>query len=223
MSRRTKQTGSEPKSRPNNKPNKLPLRANSNEVIALSDYKGSEELIELGKLVGVWGVKGWVKVHSYTRERQGIGKYKQWILQPAGKGGSKQRVSVAIDICRVQGKGVVAKFVDLDDRDIAASLNGYKIFIEASQLPVLPKGQYYWHQLVGLSVQNTAGESFGEVVDMMETGANDVFVVVEHIEDENGDKQRVERLLPQIDDVVVNVDLDAQQLIVEWDKDFLQE
>ncbi len=189
--------------------------------IALPLYKGDEALIELGKIVGVWGVKGWIKLHSYTRERQGIGKYKHWILRPAGKSGIEQQLSASVETCRIQGKGVVAKLADLDDTDIALTLNGYKIFVEASQLPNLPKGEYYWYQLIGLTVVNTQGDALGKVTAMMETGANDVFSVTQHIENEKGEQERLERLIPQTDNVVIDVDLDAQQLTVEWDKDFL--
>lgn len=181
----------------------------------------AEALIEIGKVVGVWGVKGWIKIHSYTRKRDGIGKYKNWILQPANKGGSANQISVTVKTCRLQGKGVVAKLTDMDDRNIAHSFIGHKIFIESSQLPKLPQGEYYWHQLVGLDVLNMQGESLGRVDSMMETGANDVFLTVDYITDESGNQQRIERLIPQVEHVVIEVDAKANILKVDWDKDFL--
>lgn len=177
------------------------------------------DTVELGKIVGVWGVKGWLKVFSYTRDRKDIGQYDQWLLVPqrieSPLSASDWR-SVKVENCRAQGQHIVAQLEGVDDRDQAHAMIGQKIFIERSQLPALPAGEYYWMQLIGLSVETAQGEQLGVVTSMLETGANDVFVVTDSPENENQ-----ERLIPHIDEVVVNVDLESKKLIVDWDKDFL--
>ena len=184
----------------------------------MSDKK-VPDTIELGKIVGVWGVKGWLKIFSYTRNRQDIGLYDEWLLvQQRLK--SPQSVSdwqsVKVKNCRSQGQNIVAQLDGIDDRDQAHALIGQKIFIQRSQLPVLSEGEYYWMQLIGLDVVTKQGEAIGTVTSMLETGANDVFVVTDSPEN---DKQ--ERLIPNINEVVAKVDLMTNTLIVDWDKDFL--
>lgn len=177
------------------------------------------DTIELGKIVGVWGVKGWLKVFSYTRDRQDINQYDEWLLVPQrleSPQSSADWKSVKVEKCRAQGQHVVAQLAGVDDRDQAHAMIGQKIFIERSQLPELPAGEYYWMQLIGLSVLTTQGELLGSVTSMLETGANDVFVVTDSPENESQ-----ERLIPHIDEVVIDVDLVAKKITVDWDKDFL--
>ena len=94
--------------------------------------------VELGKIVGVWGVKGWVKLHSYTRNRADIAQYSTWYLQEPRKKGDP----VAIDVlnCREQGQGIVAQFDGLTDRDQAMAMSGQRIFVKQSDLPALDEG-----------------------------------------------------------------------------------
>ena len=185
---------------------------------SVSDKK-IPDTIELGKIVGVWGVKGWLKIFSYTRNRQDIGQYAEWLLVPQRLKSPKNASdwqSVQVKHCRTQGQNIVAQLDGVDDRDQAHAMIGQKIFIQRSQLPNLPEGQYYWMQLIGLDVVTTQGEALGTVTSMLETGANDVFVVTDSPEN---DKQ--ERLIPNIDEVVAEVDLTTNTLTVDWDKDFL--
>lgn len=170
--------------------------------------------IELGKVVGVWGVKGWLKIYSYTRQRQDIGQYDRWLLVHAGKSGNSTDVEVTQ--CRLQGQNVVAKLKDIDDRNAAEALIGRIIYIDEHQLKPLPDGEFYWFQLVGMDVVTLSGQILGVVDSMMETGANDVFVV--HGAE---DGQSVERLIPYIDSVVSNVDFDNNQITVDWDAEYL--
>jgi len=177
------------------------------------------DTVELGKIVGVWGVKGWLKIFSYTRNRQDIGRYDEWLLvsqRIKSPQSSSDWHHVKVKNCRTQGQNIVAQVEGVDDRDHAHSMIGQKIFIQRSQLPELPEGEYYWMQLIGLTVVTTQGELLGTVTSMLETGANDVFVVTDSPEN-----NKQERLIPHIDEVVVEVDLTEQRLTVDWDKDYL--
>ena len=159
----------------------------------------------LGRISGILGLQGWVKVFSYARPREAIIGYSPWLVKIAGKWRE-----VTLEDGRAQGKGVVVKLTGFDDRDQASALVGAEIAIRLSHLPPLRKGEYYWAQLVGLEVVNLAGEKFGKVSHLFDTGANDVMVV------RNGR----ERLLPAMPPVIREVDLEAGIIRVDWDADF---
>ena len=168
--------------------------------------------VELGKIVGVWGVKGWIKLHSYTRNRVDIAQYKTWYLQEP----RKKTEPVAIDIinCREQAQGIVAQLDGVVDRDQAMAMSGQKIFVKKSDLPELPEGEFYWQQLIGLEVANSTTK-IGVVDSILETGANDVLVVKQE------QKGQADVLIPYTDQAVLEIDLEAGTMLVDWDPDFL--
>ncbi|MGK0375580.1 MAG: 16S rRNA processing protein RimM [Arenicella sp.] len=170
--------------------------------------------VELGKLVGVWGVKGWVKLHSYTRNRADISQYKTWYLQKPGSKGDP--TPIAVLNCREQGQGMVVQFDDVNDRDQAMAMSGQMIFVKQSDLPKLPKGEFYWQQLIGLTVKNET-VTIGKVSSILETGANDVLVC------KNVKEGKADVLIPYNNDVVLDIELEAGTILVEWDPDFLLE
>ncbi|OQK16190.1 ribosome maturation factor RimM [Methyloprofundus sedimenti] len=166
----------------------------------------AEEFVCVGKVSGIFGVRGWVKVYSYTETRENILTYSPWTLK---KGKESKEVQV-ID-GRRHGKTVVARLEGINERDDAAQLNGWEIFIYADQLPKAGQGEYYWADLVGLQVKTVEGIDFGVVQQMLETGANDVVVV-------SGER---ERLIPFLQgQTIINIDLVAGEMVVDWDADF---
>jgi 16S rRNA processing protein RimM len=166
----------------------------------------NEKLLELGKISGVFGVKGWVKVYSYTDPREGITNYSPWRVKLKG-----QWREYTVEAGQRQGKTVIAKLEGIDDRDQAMLLSGGLIAIRSDQLQPLAEGEYYWHQLEGLQVVNLQGVELGIVDHMMETGANDVMVV-------KGDR---ERLIPFTQGHTVElIDLDEGVITVDWDPEF---
>ena len=166
----------------------------------------TEEFVCVGKVSGIFGVKGWIKVYSYTETRENILTYSPWTLT---KGKESKEVEV-ID-GRRHGKTVVARLEGINDRDDAAELNGWEIFIHADQLPKAKQGEYYWADLVGLQVKTVEGTDLGIVQQMLETGANDVVVV-------SGER---ERLIPFLQgQTIIKIDLLAGEMLVDWDADF---
>lgn len=165
----------------------------------------ARRLVQVGKVVGVWGVEGWVRIFSYTRNREDIFNYRQWIV---GEGADSRRFE--LESGREQGRGLVAKLRELDDRDAAAARVGAPIYVTAEQLPALESGEYFWHQLEGLRVETVDGTRLGTVDHLFETGANDVMVV-------QGER---ERLIPYVAEVVREVDIDAGVIRVDWDAGF---
>ena len=152
-----------------------------------------------------FGVKGWVKVTSFTEPPEGILKYKNWSVV---KNGSERKLGLLQG--KPHGKFIVVKFEGIDDRDAAALLTHSEIRVERQDLPA-SDDSFYWADLIGLQVTTKEGVSLGLVDSLMETGANDVLVV-------KGDR---ERLVPWIEgDVVIDVDLAAGAIRVDWDPEF---
>ncbi len=165
-----------------------------------------QQHINVGRISGVFGIKGWVKVFSFTDARENILNYSPWLL----KKDSETRVVNVID-GNLQGKAVVAQLDGVSDRDQAASLMGWDIFINPDQLPKVAKNEYYWSDLVGLAVETNFGIQLGTVDGLLETGANDVVIV----------KGERERAIPFLQGkTIINIDLDAGKMIVDWDPDF---
>ena len=162
-------------------------------------------LVHFGRIAGLFGVEGWVKVFSHARPRETIVDYSPWLVKTTG-----DWREMVVEEGRAQGKGVVVKLAGVDNRDQASRLIGADIAIRFSQLPPPSKGEYYWAQLVGLEVVNLAGQNLGKVDHLLETGANDVLVV------RNGK----ERCLPATANVIREVDLEAGVIRVDWYADF---
>jgi len=165
-----------------------------------------QQYISVGKISGVFGVKGWVKVFSFTDPRENILTYSPWLLK---KGGETKTVNVVDG--QLQGKTIVAQLAGIDDRDQAAALMGWDVFITRNQLPKAAKGEYYWSELIGLRVETIDGVQLGVVDSLLETGANDVIIV-------QGERERVIPFLQG--QTIINVDLDEGKIVVDWDPEF---
>jgi 16S rRNA processing protein RimM len=164
------------------------------------------EMIVMGRVAGLFGVRGWLKIHSYTEPREGILDYSPWFIKRAGIWEEQELLEG-----HRQGKGVVAQLRNFDDRDQAAELLGCDIGVRREQLPELAAGEYYWKDLQGLRVENLDGVELGKISHLIETGANDVIVV-------QGER---EHLIPYTWGMAVRkVDLAAGLMIVDWDPDF---
>jgi 16S rRNA processing protein RimM len=163
-------------------------------------------MITLGKISGVFGIKGWVKVYSSTATREAILDYSPWLL----KVGAEWKAYTVIN-GQIQGKAIVAQLDGVDNRDLAEKLVGCTVAISREQLKPLRNNEYYWADLLGLEVVNTQGQVFGKVDSLFETGSNDVLVV-------QGER---ERLVPWImHQVIQSVDLNEKRIVVDWDADF---
>jgi len=165
-----------------------------------------EDYVLVGQISGLHGVKGWVKVYSYTDPRENIIQYSPWLVRT-----DKGWQEINLDQGRRQGKGIVAQLDSYTDRDLSAKLIDCDIALHKDQLPQLDENEYYWNDLIGLQVINQDKIEFGIVERLIETGSNDVLIV-------KGDR---ERLIPYIrQQVVKNIDLDSGMIQVDWDPDF---
>ncbi|MEM6640805.1 MAG: ribosome maturation factor RimM [Pseudomonadota bacterium] len=159
--------------------------------------------VVVGRVAGVYGVRGWVRVQSYTQPIENLLDYGPWLLTLRGE--------VTLAEGRAHGKGLIARLDGIDDRDAAGALVGQDISVARDALPATDEGEYYWNDLIGLRVINRDGASLGEVVRLIETGAHDVLVT-------QGER---ERLIPYaLGAVVDEVDLPNGLIRVDWGADF---
>ena len=167
-----------------------------------------QEHIILGRISGLHGLNGWLKIYSYSRPRENIFSYSPWSIKQAKGLWSTLKVSE----WKPQSKGLIARFDGVTDRDSAQSFVGLEIFVSREQLPELADDEYYWCDLIGLEVINQANDILGTVVEVQETGANDVLIV----------KGEVKHLIPLLkNSVIKQVDKERGQMRVDWDGEFI--
>ena len=176
--------------------------------------QSADGLVTLGRIVGLFGTEGWVKVYSYTRPPEAILQYHTWFIRSDSEGQSYR-----VQGGRRQGKGLVAHLEHCSTRELASRLIGTDIAVSLERLPVLPQGEYYWAQLEGLRVVNLENATLGVVSHLFETGANDVMVVVAQTP-LTANTQAGQRLIPYVGEVVKKVDLEAGVVQVDWALDY---
>lgn len=174
----------------------------------------------VARVTSVYGVAGWVRLHSYTEPDDNLFGYSAWWIQrPQGW------QQVRIDAWRRQGDGFIAHLVGVDDRDVAREYCQQNLVISRSDFKPLPANEYYWQDLLNLNVYCTVGGErilLGQVVELMETGANDVLVVrgpaAKGATAEPAGQR--ERLIPYLDQYVLRVDMVGGEIHVDWDPHF---
>jgi 16S rRNA processing protein RimM len=178
-------------------------------------------MVVMGRVVAPYGVYGWLKVVPDTEAIDGLFDYDTWWL---GKGDDWREM--VVETAKIHNDVIVVKLEGIDDRDAAFACKGKQIGVPREQLPEPDANEYYWSDLIGLRVKNQQGIDFGVITEVFETGANDVLVVkpdaVKHetVKSEDAKEKPQERLLPFIAAVVIEVDLKAKTMLVDWDEDF---
>jgi len=162
-------------------------------------------MVVMGHVTGPFGVRGWIKVRTYTETLDSLLDYPVWWL---GKEGSwREYIVLEAD---VHGKGLIASLEGCEGREASEMLKGSQIALPRAQLPAAEENEYYWSDLIGRSVVNVQGVELGQVSELLETGASDVLVV-------KGDR---ERLIPFVKAVVLEVDLAKNLIKVDWAADY---
>lgn len=162
------------------------------------------KFVVVGKLGATYGVKGWLKVQVFTEKAANILDYTPWYVHQAD-----DWHLLTVEASQQHGKGVIVKIAGIETPEAARKLTGNKIAVMRSQLPVLSKDEYYWSDLEGLTVINQRGEVLGKITYILATGTNDVLVV-------KGAKELAIPYLPG--DTVTKIDLDAQEMHVNWEE-----
>ena len=173
--------------------------------------------IAAAKIVGVYGIKGWVKLKVNLENPASLTSLNPQFLTDSRQ---QSRRPVRVLNVRAQGKGYIASLEGVDDRSAAELLRGYDIMVPKSALPDLEEGEFYWDDLVGCTVRTSDGEGnlidLGTVNYLLETGANDV-LVVRASETSIDDR---ERLVPYIEEnMILKVDLAEAVIDVKWHPD----
>ena len=162
--------------------------------------------VAMGYIKGAFGIKGWVKVAADTEYADSLLDYPEWRLNRNGK-----TVSVVLEAGKTTTDGLHVKFQGIGDRDAAQLLRGYTVEINRADFEETEEGEYYWADLVGLTVHNRQNELIGTVNSLMETGAHDILVV---------DGEHGRKLIPFVDHYIDNVDLEQGSIIADWGLDY---
>jgi len=167
--------------------------------------------VRVGRIASPFGIKGWVKVASYTDPAENVFSYTPWTLRDAS--GSRPKMTLGLLESKAHGKGWVARLDGVDDRDEAEKLKGLEILVDRSRMPEPDQGHYYWADLEGMQVTNQHGQVLGRIDHLLETGSSDVMVIV-------ADDAKQRCLIPFLmGQTVTSVDLEAGCLNVDWEED----
>lgn len=167
-------------------------------------------MVIMGRIAGAQGIQGWVKLKTYTEYVDSLADFPVWWIA------DEKRLwrEIGVEKFAVQSKGLVAKFSGCNDRTSAEKFKGLLVAVPRSLLPQEDEDEYYWSDLIGMDVVNTAGESLGRVDNLMDTGANDVLCVK---------GERGEILIPFIARNILRVDLSRRAIEVDWSADWLEQ
>jgi 16S rRNA processing protein RimM len=183
------------------------------------------DAIEVGRVLGAWGVKGGLKIKPFATDPQALFSTKRWYLQPPDPASPGLRLAAAtaraelptllrVVSAKEHGDGVVATVHDVGDRDQAEALRGARIFVSRASFPTPEANEFYWVDLIGMAVVNQKDEPVGTVVDLIETGPHCVIRV------QPADASAEEVLIPFVDAYVSKVDQPARTIHVEWDSSY---
>ena len=184
------------------------------------------DAIEVGRILDAWGVKGWFKVLPHSASPEALFSSKRWYLLPAERNAAPRRPTetagdwtqaVLLQVREVKDHAdcIVASSAEIADRNAAESLRGARIFVPRSSFPPPREGEYYWVDLIGLSVVNREGVVLGQVRELLATGPQTV-LVLQALE---AGKQ-VERMIPFVSAFVDQVDMAARCITVDWQPDY---
>ena len=178
------------------------------------------DAVEVGRVVGAWGVKGAFKVQAYASDPQALYSSRRWFLQaPAG---SRRVVPPLLRVtqAREQAGAVVATAQEVADRDGAAALTGARVFVSRASFPSAADNEYYWVDLIGLAVTNRDGARLGEVTSLIDAGVHSVLRVRRPDAPSDASPDEAERLIPFVAAYVDSVDLAQRQIRVDWGLDY---
>lgn len=170
----------------------------------------SSDLVAMGRVVAPYGVFGWLKVLPDTEILNGLLEYKTWWI---GKDDNWREL--VVESAKIHNDVLVVKLQGVDDRDAAFACKGKQVAVPRALLPEPEENEYYWSDLIGLEVKNQQNVDFGKITDVLATGANDVIVVKS--DKAHGER---ERLIPFTAQAILDVDLDAKKMLVDWDAEF---
>jgi len=201
------------------------------------DLSWPDDAIEVGRILGAWGIKGGIKVLPFAADPQALFSARRWFLKPAESAKPPaaaaparpaahktpaQKAALAAPLpfalnvkgVRDQGDAIVATAPEIADRDAAEAMKGVRVFVSRATFPKTDDGEFYWIDLIGLSVANREGAVLGDVVGLIDTGPHCVLRV------QPADAAAEERLIPFVEAYVDSVDMPGRRILVDWGLDF---
>ena len=164
-----------------------------------------DDLVEVGRVVDAYGIKGWVKIAPFNDPTESVLRTsRRWWLADGR--------ALDVESARVHSASIVARPAGFETREQALALKGLTLRVSRSEFPRDRDGEFYWVDLVGCRVANPAGEALGEVVAVEDHGAHPILVL--------SDAGGVERMIPFIGACIVSVDTDARSIVADWQPDY---
>ena len=193
-----------------------------------ADPDWPEDAIEVGRIVDAWGLKGWVKVQPFATDPQALFSSRRWFILPSERAGSllpaaaAGSIPSALRITQVKehGEVVVALAQEVPDRSAAESMRGARVFIARASFPSAGPDEFYWIDLIGLSVVNRQGEGLGTIAGLIDTGPHSVLRVKPDIPPVGVSELEAERLIPFVGAYVDEVSLERRKITVDWGLDY---
>jgi len=184
-----------------------------------------DDAVEVGRIVDAWGVKGWIKVQHFAADPQALFSSRRWFLKPPEASGGPKRPAPAslpallkVTQAKSHGDVVVAQVQDVADRAAAEALRGARVFVSRASFPTAEADEYYWVDLIGLTVVNLQGETLGAVIGLLDTGPHSVLRIAPDGADTGN--EAAERLVPFVGAYVTDVSLEARRITVDWGLDY---
>ncbi len=212
-------------------------RASASNLVLEDGVVWPEDAIEVGRIVDAWGIKGGIKVLPFSSDPQALFCTKKWFIQPAlVQGGAIAKPAAAgkavpsdaagaapvprlnkprllrVKQAKEQGDVIVATVDDVQDRNGAESLKGARVFVSRSAFPTPDNDEFYWVDLIGLTVVNREDQVLGEVVDLLDTGPTSV-LRLKAADD-------TERLIPFVSAYIDSVSLADKRIVADWGLDY---
>jgi 16S rRNA processing protein RimM len=194
-----------------------------------------QDAVEVARVLGAWGVKGWLRIQPYSADPQAVFSTKRWLIQPPelrpgavpGTGPKTRTDTLAAGAAlpsllkvvqaKVHGDGVVAQVQDVADRSAAEALKGVRIFVPRASFPTAKTDEYYWIDLIGLDVVNREGAALGRVTELVDTGAHSVLRLDAGV---GADGKPIDRMIPFVGAYIDSVDLAGRRIVADWGLDY---
>ena len=185
-----------------------------------------EDAVEVGRVLDAWGVKGWIKVQPFAADPQALFSSRRWFIKPPEEPGANRPVGLSyppllkVSEARSHAGLVVAQVKDVADRIAAQALRGARVFVGRSSFPTAGPDEFYWVDLLGLSVVNRQGERLGSVTGLIDTGPHSVLRVAPDAIADGDVSAESERLIPFVAAYIDDVNLEQRCIAVDWGSDY---
>ena len=183
------------------------------------------DAIEVGRVVGAWGLKGWIRVLPHAKDPKALFSSKRWFTRPTerplpGTLAIQPPPLLRVTLSKTHGDSVVASAQEIPDRSAAEALKGVRIYVARTSFPTAGDNEFYWIDLIGLAVVNREGQALGTVTDLLDTGAQSVLRVQPVEAADGADATQEERLIPFVAAYIDDVDLAQRRITVDWGLDY---